>query len=270
MLGVFDYDEGPMNAHDPIGRVVINMSQFECDTVYLLSYKLHSSPNKDDENGTITLRLRIEYNDEKKAYLESFGKAPRFHVNVDNNKALDVLRYLCKGPVNMEKATATTCKLYAYELLSYFEYYFYAIDFLIGVLLWRGEVKFGQQHIWLPVHSITLFLTAVITIENPKMIPAFFCLSIAYVMGVIGFSRSHFPNPWNKCKSIAEITSVITLGKNINRPVVIEANEGFEEAEIIEKIHRAKTDRVLTFLMAVKTAGLRFNREYNKTDASGE
>jgi len=267
ILGAFDYDDGPMNAHDPIGRVVINMSQFECDTVYVLTYKLHSSPTKDDDNGTITIRLRIEYNDEKKAYLESFGVAPRFHVNVDNTKAYDVLKYLCKGQVHMDKATTTTVKLYAYEWLSYFEYWFYAIDFMIGVLLWRGEAKFGERHMWFPVHSAVLFSAAVITIENPSLIPASFFLGISYIMGTIGYMRSHYPYPWDRCKSIMDVSSVITIGKNINRPIVFEPNQGAKEAENLERINQAKTDRVLTFLKAVKTAGLKFNREYNKTDA---
>ena len=47
ILAVFDYDQGPMNAHDPIGRVVINMTNFEAETVYNLSYKLHNSIMKD-------------------------------------------------------------------------------------------------------------------------------------------------------------------------------------------------------------------------------
>ena len=202
ILGVFDYDQGPMNAHDPIGRVVINMTNFEADTVYNLTYKLHNSIMKDDDQGVLKMRLRIEYNDEKKAYLESFGKAPRFHVNVSNPKAFEVLKYMIKGDVNMDKATTQTVKLFAYELLSYFEYHFYVIDFMIGVLLWRGEMKVGSQgrHIWFPLHSVVLFLSTITVIEHPSLIPASFFLAIAYVMGTVGFMRSHYPNPWDRCK----------------------------------------------------------------------
>ena len=148
------------------------------------------------------MRLRIEYNDEKKAYLESFGKAPRFHVNVSNPKAFEVLKYMIKGDVNMDKATTQTVKLFAYELLSYFEYHFYVIDFMIGILLWRGEMKIGSQgrHVWFPLHSAVLFLSTVTVIEHPSLIPASFFLAIAYVMGTIGFMRSHYPNPWDRCK----------------------------------------------------------------------
>lgn len=40
-LGVFDYDEGPLEHHDPIGRVVIHLDNFENDTVYTLKYPLY-------------------------------------------------------------------------------------------------------------------------------------------------------------------------------------------------------------------------------------
>lgn len=40
MLGVFDYDDGPLDLHDPIGRVVIVPVLFEKDTMYTLKYSL--------------------------------------------------------------------------------------------------------------------------------------------------------------------------------------------------------------------------------------
>ena len=52
----------------------------------------------------------------------------------------------------------------------------------------------------------------------------------------------------------------------MKRPIVINSNDGANEAELLDTVNKAKTDRVLTFLKAAKTAGLKFNREYNKTD----
>lgn len=49
MLGVFDYDEvSPLDNHDPIGRVVVNINNFESNTLYLLHYKLHHDAREDD------------------------------------------------------------------------------------------------------------------------------------------------------------------------------------------------------------------------------
>ena len=67
-------------------------------------------------------------------------------------------------------------------------------------------------------------------------------------------------------QSIIEVSSVLATGKNIKRPILINANDGAKEAELLDAVNKAKTDRVITFLKAVKTAGLKFNREYNKTD----
>jgi hypothetical protein len=46
MLGVFDHDETLY--HDPVGRVVINTANFECDTTYLLHYQLQHDPRQED------------------------------------------------------------------------------------------------------------------------------------------------------------------------------------------------------------------------------
>jgi Ca2+-dependent lipid-binding protein len=53
MLGVFDYDAA--TTHDPIGRVVVNMANFQSDTSYLLHYALHDDPKQDD--------VRMDWND---------------------------------------------------------------------------------------------------------------------------------------------------------------------------------------------------------------
>lgn len=41
MLGVFDYDDNPLESHDPIGRVVIVPTLFEKETMYTLKYPLY-------------------------------------------------------------------------------------------------------------------------------------------------------------------------------------------------------------------------------------
>lgn len=50
-LGVFDYDENFLDDHDPIGRVVIHLNDFEPDTMYTLQYPLF---NGDTEEETVS------------------------------------------------------------------------------------------------------------------------------------------------------------------------------------------------------------------------
>lgn len=46
-IGVFDFDFniGPLTEFDPVGRVVIDLSNFKSNTVYIVSYKLHLDQN---------------------------------------------------------------------------------------------------------------------------------------------------------------------------------------------------------------------------------
>jgi hypothetical protein len=53
MLGVFDYDAA--TTHDPIGRVIVNMANFQSDTTYLLHYALHDDPKQED----VRIRYRL-------------------------------------------------------------------------------------------------------------------------------------------------------------------------------------------------------------------
>ena len=46
LLGVFDYDTA--TDHDPVGRVVVNMANFQSNTSYLLRYALHDDPLQND------------------------------------------------------------------------------------------------------------------------------------------------------------------------------------------------------------------------------
>lgn len=49
ILGVFDFDDGPLGQHDPIGRVVIHLNNFDPDTVYTLTYPLYGGDTQEEE-----------------------------------------------------------------------------------------------------------------------------------------------------------------------------------------------------------------------------
>ena len=102
-LGVFDYDA--IGDNTPVGRIVVDLSKFRGNTVYLLQYKLHSDPNMNDERGLLTIRLSIEWDSEKKALLKSFSAPPKFRLNVADHKAFRMVRYLCRGKVSKRHFT---------------------------------------------------------------------------------------------------------------------------------------------------------------------
>jgi hypothetical protein len=82
-LAVFDFDIG-IGQHDPIGRVAVNVSNLQRDTVHTLKYSLYPSSNVTDRiaGGSITIRIRIECFDERAALLAALKPRPNIHVNV--------------------------------------------------------------------------------------------------------------------------------------------------------------------------------------------
>ena len=87
--------------NEPIGRVAVNLKNLKRDTVYTLRYNLYPSSNVTARNaqGAITIRLRIEINDEKAALLASLRPRPIMHINVTKEKSFRVARYTCYGEV---------------------------------------------------------------------------------------------------------------------------------------------------------------------------
>jgi C2 domain len=58
-IGVLDYDDSPLNNHNPVGRVVIGTANFEPNTTYLLHYQLHHDPRVAEVR--FTQRCRCSY-----------------------------------------------------------------------------------------------------------------------------------------------------------------------------------------------------------------
>ena len=79
--------------------MAVKLSNLERDTDYTLSYDLYPSSNVTDRTaaGSITMWVRIEYNDQNEALLAALRPRPKFHINVRKEKSLSVLRYTCFG-----------------------------------------------------------------------------------------------------------------------------------------------------------------------------
>lgn len=106
-LGVFDFDEGinPADDHDLVGRVSVDLSNLIKDTVYTLKYNLYTTAQRSDREskGSITIRVRLEIEDERKLLLSAIEPPPRMYVNVKTRKEFRVVRFTCTGKYNMEK-----------------------------------------------------------------------------------------------------------------------------------------------------------------------
>jgi hypothetical protein len=71
-LSVFDYDPSIVDDHDLIGRVSIDLTNMRPDTDHLLHYNMYydtTNISNRESKGTISIRVRIEIEDERKLLL---------------------------------------------------------------------------------------------------------------------------------------------------------------------------------------------------------
>lgn len=163
-------------------------------------------------------------------------------------------------------------KILADELMEYGLVLCYLIDVMIGIFLWRGRVKFSifskEFKVWFPVHSIFIFVAAVLAIEFPLVIPAIFFYSIAWGLTAIGYHSSTHPNPWQRCRSMSDLSMVRLMGRSIHGPVRIEPKVGADEGEALAKLDEVKAERVAAFFSGFVSVGLKVRKIYKKTNVT--
>mmetsp|Transcript_2409 Transcript_2409/g.4473 ORF Transcript_2409/g.4473 Transcript_2409/m.4473 type:complete len:552 (+) Transcript_2409:343-1998(+) len=277
-LGVFDNDT--IGDHTPIGRVVLDLSSFKCNTSYLLQYKLYSNPKMQDSKGEVTIRLRVDWYSERIAMLKTFSAPPQFRVNVPNHKDFRMIRYLCRGQLDMEQATVATVKVYAYELLDYADAFYSFVDVIARTILWRGRMQLTLRkpsllkgvpgdhirfNLWFPLRSTFVFFSVMCAINNPHLIPALVFYGVAAIMWATSYSNSNHPSPWKRCESVRSI-----VNKIINRQdfvhIQISPYEGYEASLTRDELEKARRERAKKLLFALKSFAARVMREKKKGD----
>jgi C2 domain len=164
-VGIFDHDpeQNPLHMvsqmamsslHDPIGRIVINLSHFKPDTVYLLQvrafiqylllmvrlpivwfllflprichsniqYPLYLGELKEHRvstRGIVTLRLRMEFPSVRKAVLGGVTPPPPSTVSVARHVDFNVAHYTTDGIIDDSNFSLETLTRYIEELQSY-------------------------------------------------------------------------------------------------------------------------------------------------------
>eukprot|EP00977_Amphora_coffeiformis_P009088 scaffold2069_cov187-Amphora_coffeaeformis.AAC.5 len=237
-LGCFDYDLGPLTDHENIGRVAVNISNLQRDTDYTLTYNLYPSSNVTERkaNGSITIRLRVEYFNEKEAVLAALKPRPKFHVNVQREKSLKVVHYTCFGEYgdeNEEKFDLTVTRSYISEIFEHKRNLSYAIgDGVRSLIFWRGQVR--VLGLMLPLHSFLFFFAASTLVERPYLLPSFTLISIAWIMMATGTQRQQHPSPWYRCPSFWQYVEVLKTGRSSLRIRRIKSKEGFKATEAYE------------------------------------
>jgi hypothetical protein len=274
MVGVFDYDETPMDGHDPVGRVVINTANYYSNTEYLLRYNLHHDPRQMDQTsrGTILIRLRLEWTSEVQAMKASYTSPPKCIINCQTSKAHEVLRYLTRGAVDMEEPTVNTVKLYAAEVTSYWQHYCYFLDIMFEIFLWRGRWHLSDtKSFWFPIHSVAFAASILISLEYPHLAGAMFFYLLAWVMLSINFFASRHPNPWKRVKRSEETNLVVLTGHSFANPdMQIVPDEGVELGKVVDKVDEIRGARMSKLISACIHFLLQINEIYSKTSVGAK
>ena len=102
-LGVFDFDPG-LDDHDLIGRVSVDLSNMQKDTMYILTYDIYPTAKMTTrkKKGSISVRIRMEVDDDRKMLLAGLEPPPTLYVNVKTRKDWRLVRYTCQGKYDMD------------------------------------------------------------------------------------------------------------------------------------------------------------------------
>lgn len=242
-LGAFDFD--CLGDHDPLGRVAVNLSNLQRHTDYTLTYDLYPNSHATDRisAGTITIRVRLEYHNEREALLAGIRSRPKFHVNVEKEKSFKVLHYTCHGEYGdhtEQTFDLTVLRSYINEILEYKATLGYCIvDSVQSLLFWRPQVQIFDMV--LPLHSLVFFLSCCKLLERPCLFPAFCFLGVGWIMLVTLTQRRQHPSPWFGCPSFRNYVQILLGGET---PSQFEKIEPYHQAEKIEAYEKAWSDRV--------------------------
>lgn len=264
-LGVFDFDDMVGKGHDPISRLEIGLENFAQDTIYTLSYPLlQTGPFGEETKSTITVRLRVHWNDLSEVNMAlSFVTPPRFFVNVKSEGSRKVLKYLTRGSVDMQEVSVQSVKSYVKELTNHWKSFCYLIDVIAGIILWRGRIKVkvsdGEaKSVWFPIHSMALFTAVLVGLGSPRFLPSIFLFAIAWALLFNNHHLASHPSPWHRAKSFTQ------FGVSDER-VSISPGVGMEESKILLLLGEYKAERVMAFVYEFLMIGYELYNTYNKS-----
>lgn len=270
-LGVFDYDEdlAVTDYCDPVGRIVINTINFQSGVTYLLQYSLIDSSQIDTPRGTVSVRLRLAWENECEAAKLALRSPPRFIINVETIKCWYVLHYCTFGAINMEKASMSSIKLYCSEVHEFWRNYCYFLDVMVGILLWRGRTNISvlgyTVNVWFPLQSVWLFTSVALAYEKPAFAPAIFFYGLAWIMISLNFHNSRLPYHWHRVKKFEHLVKGILTGSAVKATKTVEANKYFDEFYHYRELDAVKADRMMALLSALMTTGLKAYKIYSGT-----
>ena len=253
-IGVFHYDPVNPLGHQGIGRVCINLGQLRPDHDYILKYNLHQSSvySNRKQNGSITVRLRIDQPDPKVLLLKITKPLPQFQINVKKKKTRDIVKYTCYGRHLEGKFDVNLLKSQVNEMVELVQDIQYAVvDAAKSLIFWKGQVMLGGKAKF-PLYSLLAYIFCANAVEKPHLLPSLPFWLLFFVMVASFGHQSHHPSPWHRPRPITDYLSIIVKGKGTSRVNCIQAGQGMKEVDVLEQAHKSRIE--LDAMAATKRA----------------
>lgn len=249
-IGIFDYDmeRSPVQMalrvvkrqHRPIGRCSVCLTQLNPDTLYTLTYPIYYSElraHRTQSRGTITVRLRLEWNDTRRTMLTALKPPAPHFISCPRKIHWEVSRYTVEGVHDGTKYSMNSFARYITELQSYREAIPYIEEALMTTWLWRGHyaICICGKTVWLPLHSVAAFSWALIIYSDLNYIPSFLVFSIGWIFLITNEIVRRTPSKWNKPRGYGQLWSILLFGsffiENIEPNENLDALREFEEKQ---------------------------------------
>ena len=196
---------------------------------------------------------------------------PRFFINSRNRSTWQILRYLCRGPVEMDQVSIESVKAYATELKSHLHHALFLIDSFAEVLLWRGRIYWNfwgkERSMYCPIHSVALLAASTTAIMRPDLGISIFLYTIAYLLLWSNYQITNHSVPWQRVRSFLNTLKLSLVGQWWPRPTYIDTNEGVEQAKRLHLLKQYRTLRVKVFLQDLSAIASRISKIKSKTAA---
>lgn len=250
LIGVFDYDCGIGGISDLIGRCPIELSSMRENTEYTLTFALYADAVHTDRKprGTLTARVRVEYNNMRELVLSNLRPPPQEYINMKDKRDYKLVRQCIEGDSDLTSYSMSTLKLYLEELQTYLFLQYYFQDAIESLFLWRGQVLLFLG-IKIPLFSMIAFFMAVTAAERPSLLFAYGWFSHAWILLAIQYWRNHLPHPWTKTRTYGQILRMLIFNRAMVGPEIIPENHKEKEAKLLEE---KRKDRIIKAEEAVR------------------
>ena len=182
-------------------------------------------------NGSVSIRLRLDFPNVQKAMIESTNPPAADLVAVDRKIDFDVSNYTADGMVDDLEFSVNTIMGYSNELLAYLDIIDDIMESLMTVWLWRPTFSVNKTT-KIPLHSFTAFVWGVAVTWNYNLLPSFWLFCVGWILLACNELVCSHPSRWRHCPPYPELFKRLVLGASSTEQL---AAASPEEAAVIDK-----------------------------------